>query len=122
MQISGENSLCLQNNVNSLNDVFGILGELNKATNLMPSYVSNISYEAYSNSRPKEDLTINSAHNKTQYYLTYVTLISVLVLVFVVGFLLNVLVRQQKRVKAPVWFPPVGDNPYSKPTLSLIVI
>lgn len=113
-------SQCLENNVNNLNDVFGILGELNKATSLS-SYVSNISYEAYSNSNsnsaPKQDLTIDqSAHNKTNDYLIYVTL--VLILVLLVGFLFNVLIRQQKIIKAPVWFPPIGDDIQSKQTYS----
>lgn len=118
VQTSSESSPCLENNVNNLNDVFGLLGELNKATSFS-SYVSNISYEAYSNSNSnsgaKQDLTIDqSAHNKTNDYLIYVTL--VLILVLLVGFLFNVLVRQQKLIKAPVWFPPIGDDSQSKPT------
>lgn len=115
---SAHASVCLENNVSNLNDVFGILGEFKKASALLPDYVSNISYEAYkSDVKPGSSSSIG--HGKTQYYLTMVTLVSVLTFVVVVIFLLAVLVRQQqvvKRIKAPVWFPPVTDNPYSKPT------
>lgn len=107
-------SLCLENNVDNLDDVFGILSELKKASSLMPDYVTNISYEAYNaDSRAPigEDKSAQNAHS-----VTFTLAISLLVLFVIIGFLLGMIVRQQmvKRVRAPVWYPPVGDNPYSK--------
>lgn len=123
-QQSQRQSLCLEKNVNNLNDVFGILGELKKASSLFPDYVSNISYEAYtddSRHAHHDDTSSSTAHgNKTQYYLTVTTLVSILTFVLIIMFLLAVLIRQQQnRIKtAGTWFPPIGpisaDNVYSR--------
>ena len=106
-----QSSLC---NVNDINDEFAILSEFNKASNIMPEYVKNITYEAYTSGLDSRSEVLKQVNrNSVQYYLNYVTLISVFTLVLVISFLLNVLVRQQKRIRAPVWFPPLGDNHYS---------
>lgn len=109
-----QSSLC---NVNGINDEFAILSEFNKASNIMPEYVKNITYEAYTDSR--SEVLKQENRNSVQNYLNYVTLISVFTLVLVISFLLNVLVRQQKRIRAPVWFPPLGDNHYSNLIIQL---
>lgn len=108
-------SLCLENNVNNLDDVLGILSELKKASSLMPDYVTNISYEAY-NADSRAPIGGDKSAAQNAHSATFTLAISFLVLVVIIGFLLVMIVRQQmaKRVRAPVWYPPVGDNPYSR--------
>lgn len=111
-------TLCLQNSVNNnLNDVLGILGELKKASNLMPNYVSNISYEAYSDSSRRNNNN-NDVNKKTESTLTTVLAVGLLVfMVFCIGGGAGVIYKQnagRRVIKAPVWKIPINDNNYSR--------
>jgi hypothetical protein len=118
---SVNNSICLQNSLNDKNDPSEIVSELKKAAtnSLLPTYVSNITYEAYSSDTKKRknefnDNTSNKDHHSD-------TLSTTLVIILAIGLLigislaLTVLIRQNaatKRmiIKAPIWYPPPIDG------------
>lgn len=119
--LTQQGSLCLQNNVDNLNDVFGILNELKKASDLMPNYVSNISYEAFSDSFKRGDIhdsssNVNRPSSADSTLTTVLSICLSISLLTGISLALTVLIRQQhaKRVKAPVWFPPISDEHYSQ--------
>lgn len=84
--------------------------------NPLPEYVSNITYEAYSSSRPaKVDMetdTIGSYHNNNASELsTVLTICLAISLLVAISLAFTIIIRQNtKRVKAPVWFPPPASG------------
>ncbi|CAF0801479.1 unnamed protein product [Brachionus calyciflorus] len=106
-------SVCLQNAVNNMNNVNEVLDEIKKASNLFPKYVSNVSYEAYTNTGKKNFDEFNPREKADTTLTTTLCILSIALLVGI-SLALTVIIRQQKRVKAPVWFPPVSDNSNEK--------
>ena len=119
------NSICLQNSLNNVNDPTEIVSELKKASNsLMPPYVSNITYEAYSadlNAKRKKPANPDNDNKDSGPRLNNDTWSTSLVIFLAVGLLtgislaLTVLIRQNavaKRmmIKAPIWYPPPIDG------------
>ena len=83
--------------------------------NPLPEYVSNITYEAYSSSKPSSahtDDTVGSSRAPTESQLTTVLAICLAIsLLFAISMAFTVLIRQSaRRVKAPVWFPPPASG------------
>ena len=110
--------MCLQNSLNDVNDTSEIVNELKKvSTQLMPAYVSNISYEAYSSdskrrkNTPGDDTSsVNRENSSAALSTTLVVCVAISLLVGI-SLALTVLIRQNavaKRmmIKAPIWYPP----------------
>ena len=100
-------SLCLPNNPENFNQV---LNHLKKDTDLLPSYVSNMTYEAYSTMQRKKNPLEEGFRNDSS---LITTLLICLLVSFITGIsiIFIVLIRQSnKRIKAPIWMPPIGDN------------
>ena len=99
-------SLCLFSNANNQTE---ILDQFSKMSNLLPKYVNNITYEAYSDRRrPADDANAKTKHDSSTVSSTLVIFMAVSLLVLIS--LVSLVLIRQKRVKAPVWFPPLGDN------------
>lgn len=103
--------MCLQNKVNDLNDNDEILNELQKNSNLLPEYVSNITYEAYTSGHEIKDTSETErpgVHTRSDSNLTTVLIACLAIsLLVAISLAFTVLIRQNaKKVKAPVWFPP----------------
>lgn len=111
-------SLCLQNNVENLNDVSQVLEQLKKASDLYPKYVSNVSYEAYSDSKRSDNVDQFSPRPSADSTLTLTLCFLSVALLVGISLALTVIIKQQRRVKAPVWFPPIGDNDSNIKTIS----
>ena len=104
--------MCLQNKVNNVNDHAQILNEMKKASVLLPNYVSNISYEAYStNRRVDQGLTDPRVHPVESTLTTVLVICLAISLLIGISLAFTVLIRQNaKKVKAPVWFPPPAPS------------
>lgn len=101
--------LCLQNNVNNLNDVNEVLNEIKKSSNLFPKYVSNVSYEAYTDSSKRNEFD-ESRRNSQNSGVTNTMLIFSIAVLFAISLALIVVIMQNtKKIKAPIWFPPLND-------------
>ena len=123
LQKSSNNSICLQNNLSDVNDPSEIVSELKKAAtnSLLPTYVSNITYEAYSADSKKKKNEIDDTFSNKDARNTNDTWSTTLVIILAIGLLvgislaLTVLIRQNaitKRmmIKAPIWYPPPLDG------------
>ena len=120
---STNNSICLQNSLSNVNDPAEIVSELKKASgSLLPPYVSNITYEAYSadfknkKKQPEqggdEDARLPRANDTWSTTLVICLAVGLLV---GISLALTVLIRQNavaKRmmIKAPIWYPPPIDG------------
>lgn len=116
-QVHKPNSICLENNIENLNDGFQILNEFKKSSNLLPNYVSNISYEAYKTDTNRQHDTTRqyddeNFHSNGSNVSTSVVICLAIVILAAITLVLGVLLRQNavKKVKAPIWFPPTSDN------------
>jgi len=109
-------SICLENNIENLNDAFQILTELKKSSSLLPNYVSNISYEAYKTDAINKHANSNSEDsfhtNDSSRISTSVVICLAIVILAAITLILGILLRQNivKKVKAPIWFPPVASD------------
>jgi len=103
------NSLCLQSKVNDLNNNAEILKAMQQNANLLPNYISNITYEAYSSKAPTHGT--NTLQNPDSQLTTVLVICLAISLLVGISLAFTVLIRQnatRKTVKAPVWFPPPG--------------
>jgi len=122
---SVNNSICLQNSLNDKNDPSEIVSELKKAAtnSLLPTYVSNITYEAYSSDSKKRknepsDNTSSKEDHRSDTLSTTLVIILAIGLLIGISLALTVLIRQNaatKRmiIKAPIWYPPPIDGQQS---------
>ncbi len=123
LQKSANNSICLQNNLSDMNDPSEIVSELKKAAtnSLLPTYVSNITYEAYSSDSKKKKNEIDDTfpnkdtRNNNDTWSTTLVIILAIGLLIGISLALTVLIRQNaitKRmmIKAPIWYPPPLDG------------